>query len=153
MDKKNTVLIFNGARQHSFSAKANCLVTLNPGSNVVSAAKFSALTKGDAKSPSFIEMIDTGEIEVVDSAAIEKAVPSKKDESTGIGSGLDDIDITISKLGAREAVSVIRSETDVDVIKNYLLDEETSDNDPRPSVVKAANEAIAALESTAGDGE
>ena len=153
MDKKNTVLMFNGARQHSFSAKANCLVTLNPGSNVVSTAKFDALTEGDAKSPSFIDMIDAGEIEVIDSAAIEKAVPSKKDASTGISSGQDDVVITISKLGAREAVSVIKSESDVEVIKNYLLDEETSDNDPRPSVVKAANEAIKALESSSEDGE
>ena len=145
--------MFNGARQHSFSAKASCLVTLNPGSNVVSASKFDALTKGDAKSLSFIDATDAGEIEVIDGAAVAKAIPSQKDGSTGISSGQDDIEITISKLGAREAVSVIRSESDVEVIKNYLMDEETSDNDPRPSVVKAANEAITALEVSSGEGE
>ena len=153
MDKKNTVLMFNSARQHSFSANADCLVTLNPGSNVVSSAKFNALTSGKAKSPPFIDMIDAGEIEVIDNTAVEKAVPSKKDSTTGISSGQDDVVIAISKLGAREAVSVIKSELDVEVIKNYLLDEETSDNDPRPSVVKAANEAIKALEASSGDGE
>lgn len=145
--------MFNGARQHSFSAKANCLVTLNPGSNVVSTAKFESLTKGGAKSKSFIEMMDDGEIKVIDGSAVESAVPSRKDNATGIGSGLDKVEVAISKLGARDAVDIIRAESDVDVVKNYLLDEETSDNDPRPTVVKACNEAIAALESTDESGE
>jgi len=151
MSNKNAVVIFNGARQHSFSAQKDCLVTLNAGKNVVSVAKLERLTgKTDdaelnkAKSVSFIEMIETGEIEIVDDAAVEVAETTEDDNSIVKDTNKNTIKINIVDLGAKEAITVISAEADVDIVQGYL-DAENASGDTRKTVVKACEDAITAL--------
>ncbi len=153
-ENKNAVLVFNEARQHSFSAQKDCLVTLNPGRNVVSIAKLEKLTEGDAKSIPFIELMETGVIEVVSEEAVVVAETTDSNSSSKKPTA-DKIEINIVDLGAKEAIALINSESDVDVIQGYL-DAENTDSDPRKTVVKACDEAITALladPSTDGDSE
>lgn len=150
-DNKNKVVIFNGATQHSFSAKADCLVTLNAGKNVVSIEKLNRLmgTTGDeeldeCKSDSFLEMKDDGIISIIDDAAVVVAETSEKENKTATKKPSDDkIKIDIVKLGATEAKEVISSEIDADVIQGYLDAENAGES--RPSVIKACDKAIEAL--------
>ncbi len=156
--EKNSIVIFNGARQHSFSAKKDCLVTLNAGSNVVSVEKINRLLgeTGDEEldkmaSESFVDMYASGEIEIIDQEAVVTAESGSKDKSTDIatGSSGDVIEIDIVKLGAKDAITVINSEASVEKIKAYLDAEISSGDDARKTVVKAAEEAINALEAPA----
>ena len=149
---KNAVVLFNGARQHSFSAQKDCLVTLNAGSNVVSVEKLNRLLgeTGDKKldamaSESFVDMVAAGDIEILDDAAVVKADASAKDKATGISTSSkgDNNEIDITALGAKAAIGVIESEADADKVKSYL-DAENS-GEPRKTVVKAAEKAIEAL--------
>ena len=106
---KNAVVLFNGARQHSFSAQKDCLVTLNAGSNVVSVEKLNRLLgeTGDKKldamaSESFVDMVAAGDIEILDDAAVVKADASAKDKATGISTSRkgDNIEIDIRVIAA-----------------------------------------------------
>jgi len=151
MSNKNAVVIYNGARQHSFSAKKDCLVTLNAGSNVVSVEKLERLTgeTGDneldaMKSQSFIDMLESGEIQIVDEDAVVTAESGKKDDTTGINTGTGDaIEIDITKLGAKDGIALIEGEADAEKVQAYL-DAENS-GEPRKSVVVAAEKALKAL--------
>ena len=150
---ENKVIIFNGACQHSFSAQKDCLVTLNAGKNVVSVSKLNRLlgkTGDDSvdkmKSQSFIDMIEDGTIEIVDDSAVEVA-ETKTDDNDNSGTknpNDDDIKINIVELGAKEAISVINAEVDVDTVQGYL-DAENASAEPRKTVVKACDDAIIAL--------
>ena len=151
-DQKNKVVLFNGATQHSFSAKADCLVTLNAGSNVVSIAKLDKLmgTTGDkkqdaCKSNSFLEMMEDGVIQVIDDKAVVVAETTQAEtDNSGAKKPSDDkIEINIAELGATEAKAVINSEIDADVIQGYLDAENAGE--ARSSVVKACDKAIEAL--------
>lgn len=153
-ENKNRVVIFNGACQHSFSAQKDCLVTLNAGSNVVSEEKLARLTgeTGDEKldkmaSESFIEMIISGKIEILDESAVVTAESGAKDKNTdlAIGAKADVIKIDIVKLGGKEAINVINAEANVEVVQSYLDAEIAAGEDARKTVVAAAEKAIAAL--------
>ena len=159
---KNKVVIFNGARQHSFSAQKDCLVTLNAGSNVVSVEKIERLLgeTGDKKldkmaSESFVDMYASGEIEIIDEEAVVTAQSGTKDKNTDITIGKtgDVIKIDIIKLGAKDAITVINSEADAEKVKAYLDAETAAGEDARKTVVKAAEDAIVALEAPASTEE
>jgi len=152
---KDVVVMFNGACQHSFSAKKDCLVTLNAGTNVVSIEKLERLTgkTGDEeldamKSQSFINMHDTGEIEIINDEAVVEVVSAQKDNVTGINANTagnkETIIIDTVKLGAKDAITVIGAEIDADIIQGYL-DAENAADTPRVTVIKACEDAITAL--------
>ncbi len=151
METKNTnaVVVFNGARQHSFSAQKDCLVTLNAGSNVVSVEKLNRLlgeTGNDEldamASESFVDMVAAGEIDILDEGAVVTAEEGKKDSATDIATGKDgdNIEINITKLGAKDGIALIEGEADAAKVQAYL-DAENS-GEPRKSVVAAAEKAL-----------
>lgn len=151
---KNKVVIFNGATQHSFSAQKDCLVTLNAGSNVVSVEKLNRImgTTGDEeldamKSDSFLEMLDDETIVILDEDSVVTAETSEEENTSGVKNPNDDnIEIDIVKTGAKDAISLINAEVDVEKVKSWLAAEKASGNDARSSVVKACNKQIEALE-------
>jgi len=153
METKNTnaVVIFNGARQHSFSAKKDCLVTLNAGSNVVSVEKLNRLLgeTGDddldaMASESFVDMVAAGDIQILDEDAVVTAKEGKKDSATGIATGAgDSIEVDITKLGAKDVIALIEGEADAEKVQAYLDAENAGE--PRKSVVAAAEKALEAL--------
>ena len=151
---KNAVVMFNGARQHSFSAKKDCLVTLNAGSNVVSVEKLNRLMgeTGDDEldamaSESFVDMVAAGKIEILDEDAVVSAESGTKDKKTGIVTGKtgDKIEIDITKLGAKEAIALIEGEAIAEKVQAYLDAENSQGEDARKTVVKAAETALDAL--------
>lgn len=151
---KNAVVIFNGARQHSFSAQKDCLVTLNAGQNVVSIEKLSRLmgetgddTLDAMASESFVDMVAGGDVQILDEGAVVKAEPASKDDTTGLNTGKDgdNIEINIIKLGAKDAIELIKGEADADKVQAYLDAEESQGDDARKTVVSAAEQALEAL--------
>jgi hypothetical protein len=157
MSTPNAVVIFNGTTQHTFSAKANCLVTLNPGQNVVSLAKIAALS-GETDSTdeeeikiatrctseAFVEMIIDGTIKVINGKGIDANTTEGVNTSGTKDASEDTINVDIVQLGARDAAAIIKEVTDVSIVQGYL-DAENLSGDPRPTVVKACEKAIKTL--------
>lgn len=147
----NKVVVFNGARQHSFSTQKDCMVTLNAGSNVVSVEKINRLM-GETDDESinamasvpFVDMVASGDIKILDDDAVVEATESKPDDKTGIKTSSDNITIDIVKLGAKEAIEVISVEMSAEKVEGYLNAENAS-GDARKTVVAAAEKAIKAL--------
>lgn len=158
MSNKNVVLLFKGVKQHSFSAKADCLVTLNPGSNVVSLSKFNILTgnAGDedqdkCKSISFCDMLESGDISLLDEKAVDVAETSEEENTTGTHDpNKDKIKISIVELGAKDAIALANAESDIDKVKGYLEAEEAA-SEPRKTVVAACNIGIELLQKAIDD--
>lgn len=135
---KNSVVIFNGTQQHTFTGSKKCIVCLNPGSNVVSIKNLEEL---GGVSQSYVDAVDSGQINILEEGVVKAET---KDKGEGAKNPSDDtIILNVSEMGAREAVSVISSETDVDIIRGYLNTEMSSEN--RPTVIKACEAAIESL--------
>lgn len=129
------VISNNSARQHTFTGKkGDNPIVLIPGHNVVDAADFEKVRKGN---DAIAHLEEIGEIEILSDAGVT---------ATG--------EINISSLSVKKAVEVINSTPDVDTLNKYMDQENDGGaKEGRKGVVAAINSQIEALSKKADEND
>ena len=135
MSDKKCCVIFNEEREHTLTAGPGVSVRLIPGRNIVSV---DTIEKVSEKNQTFKNLVDEGVIEILPEEAV------KTDAATG------NDEINVSVLSAKEVKTLVEAEFDIDVLNGYKAQEtQDGETDGRPSVMKAIDAQIEALEKAA----
>jgi len=126
------IVNYDGFNSHTVSAGKDALVRLVPGANTIDDAVFDKLMDKKKGSEGFRYLIEEGSISILD------------DDAVG------DSGVVISKAKVGEAKSIIDAEIDLEVLAGYL-EEETTSNKPRDSIIEHIEAQIEKLNSDTTD--